>query len=535
MPRPALLLALTAALAVPATPSPAPAAVPDRPLCGTYAHGERILAAPVLDPSADAPRGDELVLRDAWGEPPNVRLSERFALKWGSWTDVSEEVAAELLEQLEIAREVEVIDAGLPDPTGWEGTYFNVYIGDTGPEVPSAKGAGGYYSWDDEGYPLIVLGIDTIENLSWAATVTAHEFFHAVQGATYAYYEWEFAYWWWEATATWAAAEVWPDDLAFASWLGAYASSPHLRLSALGDDGGAPPARQYGAFIFPRFLSEILGRADAVYGSWDIGTETSDPLDDLADLLGDDALRAAFADFAAHNVTWDYAHGELYAEIMEYFPSQWGLPDLSIVDLDYDDDGWGTVPGDVEPGKFAYNHVRVPFEALAAGAFDVRFEGDHDDFELRLVVESPSQGVVRAEVAPSLDGSPVELPDDASAAWLVVASVPDWGLWQSHSWSVAFATGGGPGDDDDDDVADDDDDDLADDDDDLAGDDDDDDSLRPGGFSAQGGCACDAAAGAQAPAGALILLFAAARRRSPRRTSPRSPSRSARRPWRASP
>ena len=41
-------------------------------------------------------------------------------------------------------------------PTGYGGTYFNVYIGDTGGAVPSVMNAG-YYTLDGSGYPMIVM------------------------------------------------------------------------------------------------------------------------------------------------------------------------------------------------------------------------------------------------------------------------------------------------------------------------------------------------------------------------------------------
>ncbi len=181
-----MLRRLTLVLIALAVPASAAAEIPDRPTCGTHLHQDRITSIqPVF--FGDAPRGG-LELRDAFGEAPNIVTSERFALKWGSSLTVSEGTAQDLLAMMEAARDAQVVGTGLPDPTGWDNTFFNVYIGDSGPEVPSADGAGGYYSWDGDDFPFIVLGADTATNESWAHTVTSHEFFHAVQGATFNYY-----------------------------------------------------------------------------------------------------------------------------------------------------------------------------------------------------------------------------------------------------------------------------------------------------------------------------------------------------------
>ena len=85
-----------------------------------------------------------------------------------------------ILSDFAIARDTQVHDWGMNDPTGYGGTYFNVYIGDTGGAVPSVLGNAGYYTLDGSGYPMIV-NKDMLGDVGYAKSVVARGFFHAVQ------------------------------------------------------------------------------------------------------------------------------------------------------------------------------------------------------------------------------------------------------------------------------------------------------------------------------------------------------------------
>ncbi len=378
--------------------------------------------------STDAPRDEDLILRNPFGAAGNG-VSEHFALYWGSDIDLAPDEVDDFLDGFEYAWESQVEAWGLDDPTGVEGTYFNVYLGDTGPEVPSAGGAGGYYTIDEEGFPYIVMGLGVFDDPDWADTVVAHEFFHAVQGASGAYWDFDIAGWYWEATANWAAGQVHPGNWSWAYSLGYYAFSPHFSVSTWANDGTMEPPNlhQYGAFIFPEYLTEFVDPV-AVRRSWSVGGGDEDPLVVLDQIVGD--LGVHFADHAAHNLNWDYARGELFEQMMESFAPQFAEWDHRITDVWADEDGWLAPEDDLEPERFAYNTIRLPEEAL--DGFTYEFEGDEGAWEHRLVFEGPA-GIEYRWIRPDDVISAL----DTDEAFVVISSVPmDGGLFESRDYRL---------------------------------------------------------------------------------------------------
>ncbi len=460
------------------------------------------------------PRDADYVLRDTNPNIPNIVTSKHFALKWGSQTDVPEWQQDALLQRFEYVWEEEILVWGLDDPTGIDGTFFNVYIGDSGPEVPSAFGAGGYYTVDEEGYPIIVMSLGVLDEEEWADTVVSHEFFHAVQGQTGAYQEWDQGGWYWEATAEWASGQVYPDGWSWAGWLAAFAFSPHYSVSTHYNEGGLEPPslHQYGAFIFPQFISEILGEPGAVIRSWSQGGPNSDPIDQLAAGLTAYDIGSLYADHAARNVVWDYPRGELYAAIVDGGLDWLAGYDQRVMQPQDRGDGWLGVGFGLNPQRFAYNVIEVPDSARESDSLTISFEGDNVPWQLRLVHEGPT--ITYQAVEPSADGVEVSLPTTGEA-WLVVSPVPDsWTGEQRFDWQVHFAGEEpiGPGDDDD--ATADDDDATPPDDDDAADDDDDDRDTRFGIVPLGGGgtgCSCQSAGGGGFAL--LPMLLLALRRR----------------------
>lgn len=357
-------------------------AMPTQP-CGTMDHMTEFLSAERPPPVAPS---TELIDHESHGGIPNTRYSEHFALKWGSDFDFSEEDAERLLNDFEFAHSVQVVEWEMDEPTGVGGTYFNVYIGDSGSPVPSALGNAGYYTSDDFGYPMIVMNKDILSDASYTKSVVAHEFFHAVQYASRAYYDWSTGGWYWEATATWAQGEAVPESNAYAGFLAFYALQPHVGLyhHSLDDFGGAPPdLHQYGAFIFPRFLSEHMDSGTAVMDSWRYGTEYEDPARFLRTYMSPALFNAAYVDHAAHNLTWDYEHSDMYKGWVDAYADWWPDSDFRTNELSATDDSdWYTPPEGLTLAPASYGLVSVPEGWSDDGQLTVRVEpntADGDD------------------------------------------------------------------------------------------------------------------------------------------------------------
>jgi hypothetical protein len=269
------------------------------------------------------PNGPLPLLRDAsetrnlFTGAPNLLETEHFAIWYGT-TNFDIEGLPATGDALELAWDsVEAV--GLPQGEGSEQYKFNVYIGDTG--GPRSQGAQGYYWYDDEGWPMLVLSPKGVGKDSGEGTAV-HEYFHAVQDATGSYgYEGQAA-WWFEATAMWFEQVAYPDRNTHATFAWAIAFLPELPLTFFKYPlvWDAEVYHQYGAAVFARHLEERHD-VDLVARTWDDPRIGDNPLDVLRELLeerGDD-LEDVFFDFAARNATWDYEYEGAYEAGIEYY------------------------------------------------------------------------------------------------------------------------------------------------------------------------------------------------------------------------
>lgn len=295
------------------------AAMPDVP-CGTPHFWAPVTAELPARPADRLPPPDgteEPADRDALGVP-NVEFSEHFALRWGNAEWVSPEARARLLDAFELAWGVQIDELGHTRPFGTPQTRFNVYLGDTGDNAPPGYGTGGYYSADPEGWPMIVVSLSTLASPEFADITAAHEFYHAVQGAT-GRFDYDIsgpAAWFWEATAVWASAVVFPDEPLYASFLFGYAVFPHrpVNFFRYPSSGAIEEFYQYGAFIWPLYVADRLGSAQVIVEAWEAAHGLRDPLEALrlaVEVRGED-LDELWVEHIARNVNWDYGNGDVY-------------------------------------------------------------------------------------------------------------------------------------------------------------------------------------------------------------------------------
>jgi len=447
---------------------------------------------------------------------PNERLSDNFAVRWGnSWGGTTGQVD-DLLDALEDAWRVQIGEMLHPMPWGTTEVLMNVYIGDSGNGAPPGYGAGGYFTPDDDSYPTLVIAADSIP--ARTRTVAIHELYHAVQWGlgTYTYDNDDPGAWYWEATASWIPSMVDTNSSDHAIFLFGFALAAYLPLDSFdyADSGALIEYHQYGAMIFPTFISEQVTPWQAVRNSWvePVGGG-GDPIEALRYELDDldEDFDDVFVEFAAHNVFWDYRQGDDFEYLVEFYEDYYPGEDpyTAIVT----EAGEGRPPGSREPYRYGTNtlHFDLPGSRTWELTIDVDGRGDRDSaarWGATLVTRS---GGIDYERLPFDDGiASVRFVDDGDVALSIAAWSEDRRSGEQFGWSWDLREVDDLGDDDD---ATDDDDAFADDDDDFGG---------GGGGSARGrGCACDAASSPGPPPWLALagLLLVRRRERSARPTT----------------
>ncbi|MDP6931447.1 MAG: DUF6055 domain-containing protein [Myxococcota bacterium] len=449
-----LLLTIGTGLAAGGSPVPG---VDGRLRCGLPSLLGELPRTRVPPTAPPVDRGEGKEERDALGSFPNLMTSENFVVKWGEDGDVDEEDVEALLEAFEVGWAFEVEDLGHAPPDGTDQYLFNVYLGDTGDGTPSGYGSAGYYYVDPEGWPLIVIALASLADEQWAAATAVHELYHAVQAATGAYMSGD-GLWYWEATASWMEGEALPEDRYYALFLAGYAFLPHYRLHFFDypDTGALQEYHQYGAFIFPRYLTEFLAGPELIRDSWMEAGDEEDPLAVLAPDL--DALGASapsvFGDFAAHNAVWDYAESFLYQEYLYSWDQSYPGEDQQLVQsvLGSGSDGWAEPPAETLPASYGYNVIRMADPER--GTLRVAFEGDETgsegsaaEFEVRVVVPTDDSYAYEAISLEQGTGD-VELDiRNEDELWLVVSSVSSdsvTGETFGYRYLLEYPEGSGP-------------------------------------------------------------------------------------------
>jgi MYXO-CTERM domain-containing protein len=281
------------------------------------AHG----TPPAFGRQAPPPPLPDKQIRDTYDLPNSVE-TDNFIGWWGDGASVSRHDVEDMLDAFEEGW-IHLVDTmELPPPEDSATYKFNVYIGDSGSGAPSAYGNAGYFWYDSAGQPLIVMALSSLHDPEWRDTTAVHELFHAVQAAT-GNYATSSGSWLWEASSTWVEGEIYPESPYYAAFLFGFAFLPHLPLDFYDypDTGTLQEYHQYGAFIFPRYLSEIAFDWGIMRDVWLEGSPGGDPISVFGQLMAD--MGADFdelwADFIAHNAAWDYVDGDTYGWYLDFY------------------------------------------------------------------------------------------------------------------------------------------------------------------------------------------------------------------------
>lgn len=235
--------------------------------------------------------------------------SDNFLISWPARIALADDDARAVADALEASFVTFHDELGLPLPPGADTYRFNAYVSDA-QGTPTVEG-GGYMDFGLT--PFLALHADLVRFDPGLPFVAAHEYFHAVQLATDAYTaaptgDVHPADWWFEATATWAATQVFPDDEVPFGDLASYLAGPEHPLF-LSSFQVAPTSsvagHEYGAFLFPLHVSLVHG-AQVVADTFLLAGAEQDPLLVLDELLPESSAADELAHFAARNAVWDY-------------------------------------------------------------------------------------------------------------------------------------------------------------------------------------------------------------------------------------
>ncbi len=324
----------------------------------------------------------ELTVADTY-DLPNQEFSEHFVLLWGDGRNMYDSQIENILDAFETAWDNHIDDMGMPAPEFTEEHYFNVYVGDSGSGAPGISGASGYFTTDDDDNPIIVLSPDILNYHEYASTTAVHEFFHAVQWSTGNYVTYD-SMWFWEATATWSEAVVFPTYDDYAWPLVGFAFLPHLPLTFFDypDRGELQEMHHYGAFIWPRYISEFVADDGVTIDVWTQGSAGADPLyyyDDLIYRASGLELMDVWGDFLGHNTVWDYQDRDLYLSLLQQYSGWYGDESLAGTTSGPGMEGWSSarehLPQNMGANNLAFSHpdpgvIRFEFDGGARGSAD---------------------------------------------------------------------------------------------------------------------------------------------------------------------
>ena len=426
--------------------------------CGTPQRFDEFLGVTPKEMPLRPPQASKGIRDSMPGVCSGQMTSENFVLKWGSAQAPATSEMEQVMAALETSwqHQLNVMEHAHPD--GSDAYLFNVYVGDSGGCAPSAQGMGGYYTRDADGWPFIVLSQGVFSNPEYGQTTVAHEFYHAVQDAEDSYARGSDVRWWWEATAMWVEGEVYPATENYYSFLYGYAFQPQRQLNAYKypETGALEEYHQYGAAIWPRYLTENIADWQIIRNSWSMADENSDPVElmraDLESEFGLD-LDVVFGDFAAHNATWDYEHGDNIVSYLDYIAESTEYEDnreVEYVRCTGTGSGLQSPPEATLPQRYGYNLIR--HADPPKGGVTFRFQGDQSgsdgsdvNWQVRVVKKMASRSRYTTMDLDELKSGEVRISTKGTEEnlFLVVAAIsPDWNEGETFDYAYEIEVDG---------------------------------------------------------------------------------------------
>lgn len=403
--------------------------------------GYPIADAALGNPSSGYAKDNHKEVYNPFGGDALVHETDNFAIWWGEDPAFSTTHIEALGVNFEKVWSVEIEQLMYPHPEYADTHKMNVFIGDTDSALPSAEGNAGFFWYDGEGKPMMVLSKEIIAIPDSAKLTAAHEFFHAVQSAVNTYRFEGPAMWYMEATANWILEEVFPDDGGYSNTLYSVAMRPEVSLNHFGDylTEGVEADHHYGAFIFATYLSEHAGGPELIRETFVQAPLGGDPLLVIADLLeerGSD-MHQGHLDYALHNATWDYRFETDY-ELSIADSAGMGETHRVSGQIDGLSDDWvDEIP--YPPQTYGANYWRL---TDLPGRFMVEFEGAVDAKWSVGIAQQSGEAHAREIVffAQESGSKTIEEWTDPVQGWLVVSAIAgetDDGLGYSYRFRIA--------------------------------------------------------------------------------------------------
>ncbi len=279
---------------------------------------------------------------------------------------------------------------------------------------------------------MVVVGASTLDDPEYADITAAHEFYHAIQGATERYAYAGDSAWFWEASATWASSTVYPGNLNYATFLFSYAYLPHYPVNFFDypTRGELPEFYQYGSFIVPFHLAEITADRELIRDVWTARAPADDPLSMLQLLMDERGLsfEEAFLDHAARMATFDYPDGDAYADYVNAYERYYSESGNTVA-AEVDPEGTGGQidgPAGLEPYRYGYNAIRIDIGAASQVAVEVHGAAQGSrrsaaQWGAKLVVATRSARTYHDVAFDEHVGSATLTGLDGQTVWLVVA------------------------------------------------------------------------------------------------------------------
>jgi hypothetical protein len=197
----------------------------------------------------------------AW---PNEASSANFLVVWEDGHGNST-LAQQTLDVLEKSWEALTVELGWKIPVSSDDYLLWVIL------TPELSGTGfttSYSSSDfPDGYPVIYLNPNYADNTDFWASLSAHEFAHALQYAHRKYTTNEEEPWYWEASAEWQAELALPMVNAYGAQSWYYSEQTHFRYSSMEN------SHQYGMFLLNAYLEEHLTGPGGIKAIWELAAE----------------------------------------------------------------------------------------------------------------------------------------------------------------------------------------------------------------------------------------------------------------------